>query len=178
MVSDKIIWIASAILVGLAVVEVAFKYLRADKVAERERKKWEHLIDVRKRETHALAQALSFAQEKVNKLISENRVLFDNANSYSSQLMQAEMERDNYKSLYEQEARKQSETNYMGGNKPVDDSMMLTNFFAFDHQPSRKEVKDRFKRLSSIYHPDKEGGDIETMQEINTQYQRTLKFAA
>ncbi|MEZ9681929.1 hypothetical protein AB4306_18430 [Vibrio splendidus] len=177
MVTKDIVWIVSAILVGLALVEVAIKYFKAGKIAEREKKKWEHLIDVRKRESDTLAQALGQAKISINKLVSENRVLSDNATYCASRLEQALMERDSYKDLYETEARKQSQANSMGGREPIDESMRLNDFFVFAHQPTKREVKDRFKRLSSIYHPDK-GGDIETMQEINTQYQRTLKFAA
>ena len=175
---ENVVWIVLAILVGLALVEVALKYFRADKIAKRERKKWEHLVFVRKRESETLAHALGVSQRKVKKLLGENKVLADNASSYALKLTQALQDRDSYKELYEKEARKKAQSNSMGDRAPVDDSMRLSNFFVFDHKPSRKEVKERYKRLSSIYHPDKEGGDIETMQEINTQYQKTLKYAA
>ena len=36
------------------------------------------------------------------------------------------------------------------------------------------EIKNHYRRLCSIYHPDK-GGDVETMKEINVQYKQALK---
>ena len=39
------------------------------------------------------------------------------------------------------------------------------------------EVKKLYKKLATKYHPDKPGGDLRTMQEINADYDRAMKIA-
>lgn len=46
--------------------------------------------------------------------------------------------------------------------------MAKTNFFKNCH--TLEDLKKEYKRLAMIYHPDREGGDLETMQMINNEY--------
>lgn len=39
------------------------------------------------------------------------------------------------------------------------------------------EVKTRYKELAKQYHPDKPGGDLRKMQEINAEYDKAIKYA-
>lgn len=43
------------------------------------------------------------------------------------------------------------------------------------HSASLEEVERRYKRLSQIYHPDKEGGYEEAMKLLNNAYQQIKK---
>ncbi len=43
----------------------------------------------------------------------------------------------------------------------------------FDRCKTVEEVKDKFKRLAKLVHPD-HGGDVALMQEINTEYDKAL----
>ncbi len=160
---------------GLALAEAFYKIHRSKNKGTSKEKKLEHLLEVRKRESDTLAQSLSYAHHQLEQSKADNSRLKSTVNTYAQKLNNISSERDHYRELYESEARKAHSS--AGLSQAVNESTMLTNFFAFDHQPTPKEVKDRFKRLSSIYHPDK-GGDIETMQEINTQYQRTIRRAS
>ena len=43
------------------------------------------------------------------------------------------------------------------------------------HSASPEEVKRRYRQLSTIYHPDKEGGYDEAMKLLNNAYQQIMK---
>lgn len=43
------------------------------------------------------------------------------------------------------------------------------------HSASPEEVKRRYRQLSSIYHPDKEGGYEEAMKLLNNAYETIMK---
>ena len=50
---------------------------------------------------------------------------------------------------------------------------MITQFFKGCR--TLDAVKHEYKRLAMIHHPDRQGGDTATMQEINKQYQEIMK---
>jgi len=52
-------------------------------------------------------------------------------------------------------------------------SMQPFNFFDDLHSPG--QIKTRYKLLSAAYHPDK-GGNLHTMQVINSQYKQAFKY--
>lgn len=45
----------------------------------------------------------------------------------------------------------------------------------FDECTTIEEVKNRFRELAKMYHPDKQGGDLVQMQIINAEYDTVIK---
>lgn len=181
MDTKSIIWAICGILGALAALDLYFQYFKASKVRKREQDKFDLAMDIKKRENDALHKTLTHLQSQMVTLKNQKESFERHIQTQSERLATYIEDCEHYKRLYENLLATQAAGGLggLGGGLggTTSETLALPSFFIFDHQPTAKEVKDRYKRLSSIYHPDR-GGDVETMQEINNQYQKTLKRAA
>lgn len=59
---------------------------------------------------------------------------------------------------------------------PMGGSSVQVDYFA--GITNANELKDKYRELARLYHPDKEGGDVEKFKEMKAQYERLLnKFS-
>lgn len=114
---------------------------------------WNNLLSL-KREVEAKAKYLDQMEKqfdiKWNMLISETQKLADDKKAF-------ERKRDFYSRVSAHEEVRRT-------------SNIVQPEMFFSGVSSEKALKKRYKDLIKIYHPDSEGGDNETVQEINREY--------
>ena len=49
-------------------------------------------------------------------------------------------------------------------------------YFNFTENPTKSELKQKYKQLAKIHHPDKESGSEQSMKELNHHYDALMKF--
>lgn len=138
-------------------------FLEEKRKLEEERRRFER----EKKEFLAHAQVEKDSMKREKQLFETKwKILEQELSQLADEKLQMKKQRDFFRRVKEQEAR---DMLTVGTEKVVRGQLFFIGV------ESKTALKKRYKQLLKIYHPDNLGGDTETLQEINREYDRLLK---